>query len=279
MSVCTSPLEMIAPPTGRCLSLSEARRQCRIDDDMTADDDTLYGLIDDVTEFIQQEVYGQRQLLTATYRLRLPGFWGGTLQLPRPPLALVDAVKYYAATTDTLTTLSAASYIVRKPWQQPGTVELHHDYDWPDYNSERREPVLVEFTAGYATPFTASAGTDIITATGRSFTDGDSFQLSKAADAVLPGGLALNKTYYARDSSGATCKLAETSGGSAIDLTTDGTGLFFVGEIPRAAKRAMLMLLAHWYRNRESVIAGTISKEIEFSVDACLKQLGWGSYA
>jgi len=268
----------VAPPTGRVLSLGEARRQCRIDADMTDDDIPLYDLIDQAQEFCQQEIYGQRQLLTATYRLRLTSWWDGLLQLPRPPLAVLDAVKYYATSTDTLTTFSSSSYIVRKPWMQPGTVELHHDYDWPDENSDRREPIYIDFTAGFATPFTAAAGTDIITATGRTFTDGDSFQLSKASDATIPGGLAVNTVYYARDSSGATCKLAATSGGAAIDITDAGTGTFFVGEVPGSIKRAMLMLIGHWYRNRESVLAGSISKEIEMSVEACLGQSKYGAY-
>lgn len=34
-------------------------------------------------------------------------------------------------------------------------------------------------------------------------------------------------------------------------------------QVPHAARMAMLMLIGHWFRNRESVLIGTISKEIE----------------
>lgn len=35
-------------------------------------------------------------------------------------------------------------------------------------------------------------------------------------------------------------------------------------EIPAAARVLILFLVAHWYANRESVLVGTISKEVEF---------------
>lgn len=35
-------------------------------------------------------------------------------------------------------------------------------------------------------------------------------------------------------------------------------------------KQAMLLLIGHWYENREGVLTGTISKPIEFAVDALL---------
>jgi hypothetical protein len=41
---------------------------------------------------------------------------------------------------------------------------------------------------------------------------------------TLPGGLSLNTTYWVRDSSTNTFKLAATSGGSAIDITSAGVG-------------------------------------------------------
>jgi uncharacterized phiE125 gp8 family phage protein len=42
--------------------------------------------------------------------------------------------------------------------------------------------------------------------------------------------------------------------------------------IPKAIKQAMLLLIGHWYANRESVLVGSVSKQIELAVDALLSQ-------
>ena len=43
--------------------------------------------------------------------------------------------------------------------------------------------------------------------------------------------------------------------------------------VPRAATMAILLLLGHWFRNRESVAVGTISNEIEQSYRALVRSL------
>ena len=40
--------------------------------------------------------------------------------------------------------------------------------------------------------------------------------------------------------------------------------------VPQRIRQAMLMLIGHWFENRESVLIGTISKPIEFGVTALL---------
>jgi uncharacterized phiE125 gp8 family phage protein len=42
------------------------------------------------------------------------------------------------------------------------------------------------------------------------------------------------------------------------------------GYVPAKVKQAMLLLIGHWFENREHVLTGTISKEIEFGVHALL---------
>jgi len=41
-------------------------------------------------------------------------------------------------------------------------------------------------------------------------------------------------------------------------------------EVAQTVKQAMLLLIGHWYINRESVLTGVTSKEIEFAVSALL---------
>ena len=56
------------------------------------------------------------------------------------------------------------------------------------------------------------------------------------------------------------------------------TGYGAASAVPPLVKQAMLMIVAHWYRNRESVVTGSISKEIENGVRAILESEGYGSY-
>ena len=49
-------------------------------------------------------------------------------------------------------------------------------------------------------------------------------------------------------------------------------------DVPRAIRHAMLMLVAHWYENRSTVLVGSISKPLEFAVESLLSSQKWGSY-
>lgn len=72
--------------------------------------------------------------------------------------------------------------------------------------------------------FTGAASTDVLTAPGSAFTNGQQVMVIDTDGSALPTGLAEATTYYVVNASGATFKLSSTSGGSAIDLTADGAG-------------------------------------------------------
>lgn len=46
--------------------------------------------------------------------------------------------------------------------------------------------------------------------------------------------------------------------------------------VPAIAKHAILLLVGHWYENREAVLVGTVSKELELTIDTLLGALGHG---
>lgn len=48
--------------------------------------------------------------------------------------------------------------------------------------------------------------------------------------------------------------------------------------VPEDAKHAIRLLAAHWFENRESVITGTISKELDLTYSALVARLMWGNY-
>jgi len=77
--------------------------------------------------------------------------------------------------------------------------------------------------------FTALAATDVFTATAHGYSDTNKIEL---AGASLPTGVTSATTYYIRDGTANTFKLAATSGGAAIDITVDGHGQIAVEHHP-----------------------------------------------
>jgi hypothetical protein len=81
-------------------------------------------------------------------------------------------------------------------------------------------PLVIDYTDTSAT-VTADAGTDVIT--GATLINGTVVFFGNSGGA-LPDPLVAGTRYYVVNTSGSTFKVAATSGGAAIDLTTAGTG-------------------------------------------------------
>lgn len=94
--------------------------------------------------------------------------------------------------------------------------------------------------AGAVWAFTALASTDIITAYGHTLANGDRVVLKQVASA-LPTGLSADTVYYVVSSATDTFQLSLTSGGAAINFTTNGAGVVYklnprtiqLGDTPR----------------------------------------------
>lgn len=65
---------------------------------------------------------------------------------------------------------------------------------------------------------TGASATNIVTITGATLADGQQITLTQKTGG---SGVVTNRVYFARDSSGSTCKLANTIGGTAVALGTD----------------------------------------------------------
>jgi hypothetical protein len=52
--------------------------------------------------------------------------------------------------------------------------------------------------------------------------------------------------------------------------------VFEDGKAPELVKLGLKMLLTHWYENRGTVVIGTISAEIDFSLKNILFKTKWG---
>lgn len=73
--------------------------------------------------------------------------------------------------------------------------------------------------------FTFAASTDVFTRTAHGLSDAQMVRAFALDSLPLPGGITANTTYYVVNSASGTLKLSATSGGAAIDLTTDGACL------------------------------------------------------
>ena len=76
---------------------------------------------------------------------------------------------------------------------------------------------------------TGVAATDLITATGHAFANGNQIGFQSIAGGA---GLTAGTTYFVRDVAGNDFKVAATSGGAAIDFTTDITAATIVPVMP-----------------------------------------------
>lgn len=83
---------------------------------------------------------------------------------------------------------------------------------------------LLESKLGLGTlvPFTADSGTDVFTATGHGMNDGDVVIVQSTG--ALPTGLSTLTRYFVVNKTPTTFQLSTTSGGSPLNITTNGTG-------------------------------------------------------
>lgn len=89
--------------------------------------------------------------------------------------------------------------------------------------------------------------TNVITSTNHGFQDNDRIKMTTST--TMPGGLAVETVYFIRDAAADTFKLTSTLAGSAIDITSTGTGTHTVSSIPaipHAYRKVLFYVGAHF---------------------------------
>lgn len=249
------------------VTLAQAKRQLR--EDGTDEDTFITSLIPVARQYV--ETYCGQQLVTATFEQKLDHFpCGNRICLNWPPLIGTPVITYIDTAGDTQT-LSTSVYEVNTR-SLPGYIKLAYNQYWPITRCQQ-DAVTITFTAGFATPFTVNTSTDIITLKGRTPTTGERVRLT-GSEGTLPGGLSLATDYYVIGASGSTCQLSTTSGGAAVDITSAGSGTFFIGAIPECATQAMLMLIDYQFKKRSAQID---NNELPPQVGWALSPLMWGA--
>lgn len=186
--------------------------------------------------------------------------YDGPICLNRTPLIKVDSVEYKDL-NGLLQTWNPSLYQVAEYSNRieidPGYLETYPDTRYKDKNA-----VLVKFRAGYRSPITVDISTNTIDYIDNPYKDGDRVFIGyRDTDGSLPAELNLYIGYYVINSSVDSFKLSFTSGGSAIDFTTAGSGELYVykQDIPDPLLQAVMVLGAHLFENRQNTITGSIS--------------------
>jgi uncharacterized phiE125 gp8 family phage protein len=236
------PRNLVAGPAAEPINLAEAKAQCGAYADQTDDDARISGLI--ATARAEAEAATWHSLVLQTWEMTLDAF-PCKIELYGPVRSVVSIT--YVDHDGVTQTLPASDYTVDTKSSVCRIVPAY-SLSWPSVR-DHLNSVTIRYKAGFVVPFTAVAGTDVITAAGHTFSNGAAVQLSNSGGA-LPAGLSANTDYYVINVSGNTLKLSATDGGAAIDITGAGTGTHFIGVVPSGIRQAMLLMIEHWYRNR-----------------------------
>lgn len=258
----------VVPPAAEPLHRNEAKAQCSLVADQTDWDTDFDRWIAAARDYLEE--IAEVALLTQTWELALPRFPSGRepLLLYRPPVQAIESIHYRDGNGEPqeLDEYLAALALF------PASIIPAAGTSWPATDCSPAA-VVVRFRCGYGTPATASTG-DTLTPWPQVFQDGDQVRLMVSGGA-LPEPLAVRTTYHVRDAGASTIKLAATASGDAIDLTSSGTGQLLLGDVPDKAIQAIRLQAAHWFRNREAVLTGSISKPVEHAFEALAMNLRW----
>lgn len=260
-------LQLVTAPTAEPIATAQAKTHAGVD---ISDHDALIAALVTAAREYWESAQG-RALVLQTWDLAMDA-WPKVdyIRLPRAPLRSVVSITYVDS-DGTSNTLAATEYVVDLK-SEPGRVVLGYGKSWPSKTLRPGGAITVRYRAGYAIPFTVAISTEIITAVGHPFANGDAVRVWNTGGA-LPTGLSALTDYYVISVSGDTFKLSATSGGSAIDITAAGTGTHFVGLIPQQMLQGLLLLVGHWYEHTEAVVItpGEGPREVPFAADALMR--------
>lgn len=150
-------IAITSQPSVEPLTTAEAKSHLRVD---ISDDDTLIDAYVKAARLLVERMTN-RQLVTATYRLRMDHFWDSRyaknyeeIILPRSPLQSVSSITYLDV-DGTSQTLASSVYTVHAD-DLPGRITLNDGEVWPTTQNGTRNTVTITYIAGYG-----DAGSDV----------------------------------------------------------------------------------------------------------------------
>ena len=225
-------LTQVTPPAVEPVTLALAKQHLRVDG--TTDDGYITSLI--MAARVYAEHHTRRVLVTQTWDMYFDQFHyfdTREIQIPLAPLQSVTWIKY-TDTAQTIQTLATDQYVVDAR-QQPGRVYPAFAKYWPA-TLPLQNSVNIRFVAGYT---------------------------SATIDAALLA-LAAAQTAYALDNSDANAQTLVAAQGAYAAVAGSA--------VPQTIIQALLLLVSHFYENREPIVAerGVTPVEVPFAVDKLL---------
>jgi len=138
-------LQIVIRPTELALPLAEARLQCRIDADNTAEDSLLTRLIRGATE--EGEHLCHRAFITQTWQRVLDEFPHGAIPLGMPPVQSIVAITYIDSAGITQV-LAGSAYVLDNALDYEGWALPAAGHDWPS-TADSANAVRASFIVGY----------------------------------------------------------------------------------------------------------------------------------
>ena len=263
-SIMPFELQLVTPPTSEPISINEAKIQSRRALTVTNEDLQWQIYIEAARNAVERDT--ARAICWQRWKLLLDR-WPDVFLLKRCPVIEVEQLRYKdLSTAGAWVTVDSGDYKVSL--SEPARINNAYARYWQPARFEMGS-VEVTFTAGYLVSFTADDSTDTLTFLEYEPTNGDSFRLSNSGG-ELPSGLTAFRTYYVVGASGNTCQLSTSSGGSAVNLTTKGVGLHFLGTLPGQIRMAMLKHIATNFADREgSTVAADCERSYLQSIADC----------
>jgi hypothetical protein len=286
-------LQMMQRPVGTPVTLAEAKLAARVDADITADDPLIYGLIQAAVTYIEARL--ARALVSRTYLAtwdRFPrysqlgglqyqseGLWDqripvtemsarywpdrAVLRVPQPPTQQVLSITY-TDLANTLQTLPVALYRVdySTEWARIGP---SFGNIWP-LIVQQMQAVSVQFVSGFGPATTIAAN---IAAGTQTVTPASMYGIypQSLADPIYPGTALAIDTGTSREIVTVTATTGTTFT-ATFGLAHTGP-VQVMPAIPETVRQALMLLVNHWYRNREAVTPGSMT-ELPLAVDALL---------
>lgn len=143
-------LAITSQPATEPLSTAEAKSHLRVD---ISDDDTLIDSYVKAARLLVERAVN-RQLITATYRLKMDDFDdpryavdSRSIVIPRAPLQSVSSIQYLD-TDGSTQTLASSKYTVYTD-SLPGRIVLNQSEVWPAVQQQTWNTVTITFVAGY----------------------------------------------------------------------------------------------------------------------------------
>lgn len=292
-------LRLLTPPAAEPVTLTQAKNQCRVT--ISTDDELISAYITAARELCER--WTHRAFFNQTWRLTLDHFplypwWQGTsritdrhdwwyyssvwrgymIQVPRPRLVSVTSIKYMDVTL-TRRILDPDSYIIDGS-SEPGRIVPAPGCFWPYTQVYQPGSVQIDFVAGSYGDGTQTGEVlaAAINAPGSGYAVGNTLTITQAG---ASGGALLVTGIGAL---GAVTSVAPLLGGSGYSI---GTGLattvapaggtactvditsISAGNFPVGIKMAILLLVSHFYEQREATSEETL-KAIPMGVNDLL---------